>query len=394
MKHSDSDQSTTGATSATTAAPAPQTPPRTARLVAVLCLVQLAFLVVFGNHFHFERGLVGGNEALYSFLLDDRLAVFDLPEDYYSAQFQNAAYDDFVDYAIGIAGAETREPFRFRVVYIWTVKALTLALSPCDSLLSACGLDQIALAAKIVNWAAILGTFFVLLAAAPAQARQAPHVLALAAAGAFNFGTVITAPFVMADITAALIFAAAGLCFLRRRFWALVAVVCIGILVKEIAVILGLLIAAAWLRRDGPPLWAVLAGGALPLAVFVGIRVAMGSDPLSLNYGWDVTEGEFEIRYFFMHAEHFFQPYLIRMLSGVGVAGVLFLITLRYRARIAPELWAFLAVWGALMVANILLASMVVRVSAPLAPLLATALLHFGVQLSAAPARRGQTSPP
>ncbi|MSU89663.1 hypothetical protein GE300_08535 [Rhodobacteraceae bacterium 2CG4] len=355
-------------------------------LVPALCLVQLGFATVFADHFLLERTMIGGNAELYAFLRE-RLAVFDLPPDFYDAQYQNAAYDDAVDYLVGIAGAETREPFRFRVLYIWLVQGLTALLSDCETIRSGCGLQAAAFAAKLVNWGAILATFAVLVAAAPRVRRDSPVTLALAAVGTFSFGTLMTAPFVMADILSGLVFALAALFYLQHRFLALVATVCAGILVKEISIVLGVLIAAELLRADRRPLALILAGGALPLALFVAVRVALGGDPLSLNYGWDVSRGEFEIRYFFMHAKGLFVPFLTKVLFGVGVPLLLLLAALRNDAA-RPALLPFAGVCAALLVANLFLASMVVRVTAPLAPLLAAALIaHAGLLYERQPRR-------
>ncbi|MEM8787408.1 MAG: hypothetical protein AAGE76_04015 [Pseudomonadota bacterium] len=351
------------------------------QLVFALVGVQTAFLIVFSAHFFVEPAMIGGNEALYDHLRE-RLAVYDVGPEAYDFQFMNWAYSDAADYLVGIAGEETREPFRFRVIYIWLITGLNGLVSTCETVRSECGLGSVALVAKLVNWVGILATFRVIQTISPD--RMAPVTLALATAGALNFGTFLTAPFVMADILCGLVFALAARFFLTRQFLALVATVATGVLVKEICIVLGVLIAAELLRVDRKPLPLILIGGAAPLAAFVGIRLAMGSDPLSLNYGWEVSQGYFEIRYVYLHAEGYFIPFLTKTLFGAGIGALFLLTTLRHGPR-GLEIWTAVAVCLALMTANLLLASGVVRVAAPLAPLLSVFLLHRGLYLT----RRG-----
>ncbi|MBD3624815.1 MAG: hypothetical protein HUJ24_05435 [Rhodobacteraceae bacterium] len=347
-------------------------------LIPALCLAQLAFLVVFANHFYLERGMIGGNADLYAYARE-RLSVFGLSPDFYDAQYQNAAYDDSIDYLVAIAGAETREPFRFRVIYIWLIQGLTALTSDCETIRSGCGLKAAAFAAKLVNWGGIVATFAVLLAAAPVSRRGSPATLALALAGAFSFGTLMTAPFVMADILCGLIFALAALFYLQHRFVALVATVAVGVLIKDISIVLGILVAAELFRAKRRPLALILAVGVAPIAVFVGVRLLMGGDPLSLNYGWEVSRGEFEIRYLYYHATDSFSPFLLKAILGAGIAGIIYIVILHHNRYKSNTLIPFAVVWIGMLFVNLFLASGVVRVQSPLAAMFATVLIWHGL---------------
>lgn len=351
-------------------------------LVVAALGVQIAFLVVFSDQFFLESGLIGGNDGLYDFLRG-KLAMYDLPPDFYSRQFLNAAYDDSSDYMVAIAGEDATPPFKFRVAYIWLVAGLTSIISGCDTLRSPCGFDAVAYTAKLLNLIFIILTFAVIRNAAQPAQRDTPLVIAIAASGALSFGAFLTSAFVMADALLGLVFALAAFFFASRRLFALTATICVGVLVKEIAIVLGLLIAWEFLRQRRAPAPVILGLCALPLATFVGVRVALGEDPLSLNYGWDVSEGYFEIRYVILHSKAYFIPFLTKTAFGIGLIGLFFVTTLRHRRRAAPELFAFAAVCAAVIIANLLLASGVIRIASVLAPMLSVALVHYGLVVSA-----------
>lgn len=160
----------------------------------------------------------------------------------------------------------------------------------------------------------------------------------------------------MPDIASYAVAAGAALCFATARWGLMALVVALGVLVKDVLIVYSVLLlypvltGAGWRRV----LWAVL-----PLAVFVALRAGSGVDPLSVQYGWDVSRGDIRLDYLWNHLK---TPHLFLAKVAFALAAPIALaIWLAPPWReVLP--WLVFAVLAGVLVADLLLASRVSRI--------------------------------
>ena len=115
-----------------------------------------------------------------------------------------------------------------------------------------------------------------------------------------NPGTIQTAPFFMLDIVSYCCAAFAIYFFAFRKYFWLCLTIVIGLFLKEVLIIYSVLfIYPILLDRSQWFKYAKLF--AVPLLFFVGFRVLMKTDPLSMQYEWDISKGDVRLDYLIGH---------------------------------------------------------------------------------------------
>lgn len=195
--------------------------------------------------------------------------------------------------------------------------------------------------------------------------------------GVINLGVIQTAPFFMLDLASYLVFMLAAAAFFSRNILLLSLVACVGILIKEISIVLTLPILVLALESK-PRQFLNALYIFLPLFVFSGLRLLMGEDPMSMNYGWNITAGEIKLGYLIFHLggiDNFF-IFAIKVMAGIG--GILSLAIYFYKTyRLEKKIFLTIgALVLAVVAANALLASRVPRVVGVVTPFLLFYVLY------------------
>lgn len=184
----------------------------------------------------------------------------------------------------------------------------------------------------------------------------------LAVISVVNYSVLQTAPFFMLEVASIFMATLTVHLVLTKRYLAAAAALALGVLTKEVLIIFALLfvlpVVEGRLRIAKAFVYAMC-----PLAAFVGLRVGMGADPLSMQYGWHVSQGQFSLEYI---RDHFRTPFhalacLSKLGLGLGVVGGIAAAAMTYPRRKA-ELWVMAAVTVLVIVAILLLGGRVIRV--------------------------------
>jgi hypothetical protein len=330
-------------------------------LLAVL-FIQLAMAVSWGSLFPIEPAFT--TEArLAPAGIAERLGVsVETIRHRLFVEEVNSGVADSTAYMIMAAGGEARPPYAFRPV----VPALAGAVAglAADPVADRDGF-MLALfpAISTLNILFLLGTALLLRRIVLKAGGDEAVALAAAALAVANVGTIQTAPFMMVDVATYFCAALAVSLFQARQALALGLALAASVAVKEIMIVFAALLCAMALERRalGPLLLTVL-----PAAVFVGLRLAHGTDPLSVQYDWRISEGEIRLDLLRAHLSHLDFPISVALAIGGPLAAALLLAPRAPRAEAA----AGLAIVAAVIMANLLLASRVPRIVFVLYPVL------------------------
>lgn len=115
-----------------------------------------------------------------------------------------------------------------------------------------------------------------------------------------NVGTIQTSQFFMLDVASYAIGAMAIYFFAQKKYWLLSITIGLGILVKEVIVIYSLLLVYPAFKDKKQLMYSVKLLS-IPLAFFIGLRLFMNVDPLSMQYGWNISKGEIKLNYLINH---------------------------------------------------------------------------------------------
>lgn len=325
-----------------------------ARTVLWACLAQMALALLFAQTFPPEPGLAADPDRARSEIAQIlEVPPEALPEDL--PDMRNSAYGDAGHYLRMAMGGESIPPYSLRPVYPALIGGLA-GLWADPGLDPAGFLRAVPPVVRTVNLALAALATVALGAAALRLGAPGPAVIGLSGLMAVNVGTVQTWSFAMPDIASYAVAAAAILCFALGRWVLLAAVVAFGVLVKDVLIVYAALSLYPVLTARR---WGHLALAALPLAVFVALRLASDVDPLSVQYGWNVSRGEISLSYLTNHlsAPHVFAAKVAFALA----APVILALWLAPPWRDALPRIVF-AVLAAVLAADLLLATRVSRI--------------------------------
>ena len=196
--------------------------------------------------------------------------------------------------------------------------------------------------------------------------------------GVINLGFVQTAPYFLLDLYAYFIFMCAAAAFFSKNILILSLIACVGVLVKEISIVLMLPIIALAIESTTKRLINFIYIF-MPLFFFISLRLFMGEDPLSMQYSWKVSEGQIKLDYFMLHLGGInnFIFFSLKLIAGFG--GILFMSIYFHRIYGQEKLFFITTtiIVTAVIVANIFLASRVPRIVGVASPFLLFYVLYI-----------------
>lgn len=341
-------------------------------VISVIAAISISFTALLSMSFPFEPGLSGFGSSY------EECPALALENGFSQSiclhrEFSNTAWGDSFEYFSMAVGEDSHAPYSLRpLIPIILAKVSSLTLSETQIT------DKDRLFEHISNVMVYLNLLTgILLAVIPILVfkklylKASSNVTLVVLTGVINFGVVQTAPFLMVDLASYLVFMCAAYFFFSRKIALLSLTACIGVLVKEISIILFIPLIALLLesnRKNILTLFYIL----LPFFVFVILRVMMNEDPMSMQYGWKISQGEISLHYLMFNLGGFsnFIVFIIKVVSGLG--GILVLAIyfhIKYSERNVFFTTTIMMV-VAVIIANILLASEVPRVVGVVMPFL------------------------
>jgi branched-subunit amino acid transport protein len=295
-----------------------------------------------------QGGLIAGAEAT---LRGDALPRWQLA----------SYYGDAGEYVALASGEESIAPYHYRVLPIWLVQAIGLP-APVGFLL---------LNSTAALLTALLFTRYLLHCYS-----LSPDLALLGGALAITMLPMArTLPFPMIDPLAHLWAMCIVYAVATRNAPAFIAASIAGVATKETLAI------GALLWMIAVPRWQSFPIAAVPVAVFVGIRLAMGGAAFEANYGYDVAAGELPDYWTRIYTDPV--GLLYRVLSAFGLLWVGVLAIPRH--RLLREQWIAIPL---VILAAVLLSSRVARPLGIVFPVVlpgALLLLQHAVQLRNCP---------
>lgn len=333
-------------------------------IISLIAAISIAFTAMLSMNFPLEPGIAGAVSVYEK--CPKRAVERGFSESIcLHREFTNSAWGDSFEYFTMATGEDSFAPYSLRpfipVAVGWLSK-LTLAGEEHD--------DQDRLFTRISMVMVLLNLLTgILLVVLPIFffrrlfLQSGSTVTLVVLTGVINLGFVQTAPFFMLDIASYLVFMMAAYFFFSRKIVALSLIACIGILVKEISIVLIIPLLALALfdlpKRVSNVFWIVL-----PIVAFVSLRLFMGEDPMSMQYGWDISKGQIKLDYLLGHIGGIpnILFFVVKVLAGVG--GILTLCLYFHRTYGRENIFwtATILMFIAVLIANIILASRVPRV--------------------------------
>lgn len=298
------------------------------------------------------------------------------PEICQHREFANSAWKDSYQYFRIAMGKQSIPPYSLRPLVPKAIGAIARLTLPPDRQDDTSLFKRISQLATLFNllWAALLVAlpalfFHDLFLAEPALA---------AIATLFNLvtvGVLQTSPFFMLDTVSYVVFTAGAIAFFRSNLPTLCLAATLGIFVKEIAIVM--LVPIAFLAWKEQRYLAGLLFMLPPILAFVGIRHFAQVDPLSVQYGWNLSHGDIRANYLAMHlgslkAVLVFISELMAALAGPLVAAVLLRPP---QGDDKPWFAIVMALTVAVIAADALLASRVPRIVGVATPFLVIYML-------------------
>ncbi|MCF8034402.1 MAG: hypothetical protein K9K66_18395 [Desulfarculaceae bacterium] len=350
-------------------------------------LLNLAIYVSFANFFPLERGIARHGKIAAALSGESGKDVQRLADKSKTGKFSflyvepfNNAHGDGTQYMLQALGHQSYPPFSLRPLLPRAIGLLVNAVSwfidGGHNIGTKINLFQPVM--SLLNSLVLALSVWLLFLAARKFLADELLCLAIALFVMINVGAVQTAQFFMLDVFSYGIGALIIWLFVGRRYLLMVAAICLGVLGKEILIAyLGLLLLPVLTGRKGRLNYLLL--GLAPVAVFVGLRVFAGEDPLSMQYGWKVSQGGLSLKYLAMHFGSLggFLKFAIKLLFALGLPLILALFAWKDSDK---ALVATLSLVVALVVAaDVILASRVCRIVFAAYPALAI-LAALGVK--------------
>jgi hypothetical protein len=185
-----------------------------------------------------------------------------------------------------------------------------------------------------------------------------------------NVGTIQTSQFFMVDVVSYCIGAIAVYFFSQKKYLYLSIMIGLGILVKEVIIIYAILLIYP-IIEDKKQILKNITLLFIPVIVFISIRLLMNVDPLSMQYGWNISKGEVKLSYLIQHVGTI-KSTIYFGLRVFFTFGVLWFFAFKAWAYKDKKLIIILFLMVlAIIFANLLLASRVTRVISVMFPVIA-----------------------
>lgn len=294
------------------------------------------------------------------------------PENCNDIEFTNFAWGDSAEYFKMAMSEESYAPYSLRPLYPKLIGFLAkIGLEE--------PVDKVYLFSRISKVNYIVNIFCVfLLAIIPFLSfykyakRDIGFFSLLVSLNVITFGVIQTSSFFMLDIVSYVIFSLASLAFFKKNIVLLSIISCIGILVKDISIVLFIPLCFLYLDKYKIKLSPQILFLLFPILVFIGLRYFMNEDLLSVQYGWSITKGEVKANYLKMHLGGVKNTMIFFQKVLVAIGGPLLIVLIIFNAY-RKEKFLFLSILllvGSVIFANIMLASRVPRVLGILIPFL------------------------
>ncbi len=333
-------------------------------LIAFIILLNFGMFISFSNFFVYEPGI----EKVDS--VEDYKPLFEMYElskegkvkSFYVENF-NSAYGDGTEYMKMALGEESYPPYSLRPFYpkfIGSIAEILASIIDKENT-KATQLNLLQPIMSIFNSLFLaIATIFIFLAIKKYLNDELLSGL-LALGLIVNVGTIQTSQFFMLDVISYCVGAIAIYFFAYQRYLYLSITIGVGILVKEVIVIYSLLLLYPFIL-DKRKWIGTLKLLIIPIFVFVGLRLLMNVDPLSMQYGWNISRGEYKLHYLLNHLGGIKQTIVfgIKVFFAFGVFWF-FAFSSFFSKQKKLVLILFLMI-GAIIFANALLASRVPRV--------------------------------
>ena len=148
-----------------------------------------------------------------------------------------------------------------------------------------------------------------------------------------SIGVIQTSSFFILDIVSYVIFSLAALVFFKRKLWLLSLISCIGILIKDISIVLIIPMIFLCYEKNHHKISSLLLI-LLPVFTFIGLRYFMYEDLLYVQYSWNITKGEIKTNHLKMHLGRIRQilDFSLKVLMSIG-GGMLMTMVLFYHYK-------------------------------------------------------------
>lgn len=281
-------------------------------------------------------------------------------------------YGDQIFYMRMALGQEVMPPYRYRIVAPFLAGLLVKGLTFFNQLFGdgayqpGSGYRLAGLAFMALNFVALLAGTYVLWLTLGVFTTN----LAIRAIGSMLFlsqySVINTASFAMVDVVGFLAFNLTLYCLVTRKLRILPIFLILSVLTKDVFVIwTPALLLYFWDTKDRRYLLYSL----IPIATFCTMRLLSGDDPLSVNYGWKVSQGQFGTGYLRLHLGSI-QGIAREILALLTSFGVLWFYIPKFGKLREIKMFHFgLGFTVLIIAAQIMLSSSIVRTVAPVVPL-------------------------
>lgn len=350
------------------------------KIILLFLLLNLSVYITISMFFPFEKGVnfIPVNEAAENWCASCPSNIFKIYRDgegkgknFFIENF-NSAYGDGANYMAMALGHESIPPYSLRPFMPKFVGGIA------DILMTITGMEKndatkLNLLQPVMSLTNAILLMFAVVLVFLTLTKFLKDELMVGVISIFmliNIGNIQTAQFFMLD-SASYFFAALIIyLFVDKKYFFTSVAIALGILIKEVMIIYAALLLFPMLKKELPFL-KIVALGLIPLSVFVGLRVFMGVDPLSMQYSWNVSKGEINLHYLVAHLGSL-QAIIIFIIKIVFTFGVLWFFSVFSIKTIDKKLLVTFAVLIlAIIFANALLASRVPRVIFVMFPVIA-----------------------
>jgi len=339
----------------------------------LIIIFNFALLITFSNFSILEPGV---QKANINNLFQEEEEMINLSyngqlRDFFVESYNASAGDGFQYMKIAL-GEESFEPYTLRPLYPKLIGKIALYLASIidKEHTKATALNILQPIMGFFNSIfLVIGVFFLYLTLKKYLDDELLSWL-LALGLIVGIGTIRTSQFFMLDVLSYSIGAVALYFFTQSKYFYLSITIAIGILIKEVLIIYSLLLLYP-LHYNKKSITLVILTLMIPISLFIGLRLFMSVDILSMQYGWNVSQGEIDLKYFMVHLGNL--SYAILFFTQILFTfGLLWIFTLYSLKSQDKKLLLFLfGVIVSIVFANAFLASNVMRVIFIVYPIIA-----------------------
>jgi hypothetical protein len=343
-------------------------------LYALTCIYFVAVIVI-SNFFLLERGISninGFNDCFQTVIERFELTQSEaqnLRTKPYFTTCHNSAYGDEIEYIAIAAGLNAYEPYSLRPLIPKIIGSL-VSLSVTYEKDKTSFFRNIFIVNQFLTVLFLLIGLIAIYYAVSRLTNISYLKLVLPSIFLINIGVYQTASFLMLDIAS---YSVAAICIYftsNKNYFGLSLSIILGILIKEVLIIYSLCFILLFYQHRRFSLHQVLLS-IFPIIFFVGFRIFSDVDPLSMQYGWDISKGEIKLHYMNGHLSYYAIPFLIKLFSVLGFPLIIFLSYHKNFKQNKFYICMFILMLASIILANLLLASRVPRVVFVVYPFLA-----------------------